>query len=77
MSKLHLTPQQTHVVSHIAAHKFITSFDAYRLYGITQLGTRIFELKAKGYRFRNTRVDAVNRFGRPTHFDQYRIVGRP
>lgn len=77
MPKTHLTPQQSSVLAHINRHGFITSFDAYRLCGITQLGTRIFELKEKGYRFKTTRVKAVNRFGRPTHFDQYRIARKP
>lgn len=72
-----LNNQQSAVITHITRHGFITSFDAYRLLGITQLGTRIFELKEKGYRFKTTRVKAVNRFGRPTHFDQYRIARRP
>ena len=72
-----LNNQQQQVVGHIRRHGFITSFDAYRLLGITQLGTRIFELKAKGYRFTTKRVKATNRFGRPTHYDQYRIARRP
>lgn len=45
--------QRERIVEYIKANGYITSFDAYTKLGITQLATRIKELKEKeGYTFR-------------------------
>lgn len=51
----------------------ITSWEAYKELGITQLATRLYELKELGYKFSKERVNTKNRFGDPTHFDIYRL----
>lgn len=51
----------------------ITSFQAYADLGITQLATRIKELKAKGYDFKTVPEKNTNRYGKPVHYVRYFI----
>lgn len=61
------------IIDYISRFGSITSWQAYADLGITQLATRIYELKEQGYEFEKTRVNARNRFGEPTHYDEYRL----
>lgn len=65
--------QKDRILLWLANYGSITSWDAYRELGITQLGTRIFELKDLGYRFSKERVYTKNRFGYPSHYDIYKL----
>lgn len=51
----------------------ITSWEAYKELGITQLGARVYELKELGYKFSKETVCTKNRYGYPTHYDIYRL----
>ena len=64
--------QRDQVVAYIQEHGFITSWDAYKDLGITQLATRIFELKERGYHFRKERRQGKGR----KHWDEYYIDER-
>lgn len=66
--------QRDRVLDYLNRVGFITTWDAYKELGISQLGTRIFELKDKGYRFKKERVYTKNRFGDSTHYDKYYLV---
>lgn len=72
MVKKRLT-QREMVLQYIKDFGCITSYDAYKELGITQLGARIFELKERGYQFSKTRVATKNRYGETTHYDEYRL----
>lgn len=73
MRKVKLT-QRDKVLSYIRQFGFITSWQAYQDLGITQLATRIYELKELGYKFTTTRIKTKNRLGENTHYDEYRLV---
>lgn len=66
--------QRDRVLDYIRKVGFITTWDAYKELGVSQLGTRIFELKARGYHFKKERINTKNRFGVPTHYDKYYLV---
>jgi len=66
--------QRDRVLDYIRKVGFITTWDAYKELGVSQLGTRIFELKARGYHFKKERINTKNRFGGPTHYDKYYLV---
>ena len=75
MSKHERKPTQRDLVlQYIRDFGFITSWQAYQDLGISQLATRIFELKELGYIFTKTRVNTKNRYGKPTHYDEYRLA---
>lgn len=52
----------------------ITSFEAYTELGVTQLATRISELKQLGYEFSKRKETKEGRYGRKVHFEHYRIT---
>lgn len=75
MEKLERKPtQRDKVLSYIKQFGRISSWEAYSELGITQLGSRIFELKELGYVFAKTRINTTNRLGEKTHYDEYRLV---
>lgn len=67
--------QRDRVLQYIRDFGSITSWEAYEQLGVMQLGTRIFELKERGYSFEKERVYKNNRYGDKTHFDRYKLVG--
>lgn len=68
------TTQKDLILKYIKDFGSISSWDAYKDLGITQLGTRIFELKQKGYVFTKERIKTKNRYGNDSHYDKYRLV---
>lgn len=68
--------QKELILKYIADHGAITSFQAYEDLGITQLATRIKELKAKGYRFKTETQKTRNRYGKPVHFVKYYLIDK-
>lgn len=61
-------------MSYILKRGFITAYEAFTDLGVSQLATRIFELKELGYRFRKERVEYTKSDGSPSHFDKYYLV---
>lgn len=68
------TTQKDRILKYIKDFGSITSWEAYKDLGITQLGTRIYELKGLGYVFTKERIKAKNRYGDPSHYDKYMLV---
>ena len=66
--------QKELILKYLADFGSITSFQAYADLGITQLATRIKELKAKGYVFQTEQQRAKNRYGKPVHFVKYSLI---
>lgn len=66
--------QRDRVLDYIRQFGSISSWEAYKDLGVTQLATRISELKNKGYKFRKERAKTTTRFGVKTHFDRYFLV---
>lgn len=66
--------QKQAIVKYCQENGSITSFEAYTELGVTQLATRILELKNKGYEFSKTRESRIGRYGRPVRFDHYKIT---
>lgn len=68
--------QKELILKYIADFGSITSFQAYADLGVTQLATRIKELKAKGYEFKTVPQTSHNRYGRPVHFVKYYLIDK-
>lgn len=66
--------QREKVLNYIRQFGFITSWQAYRDLGVTQLASRLYELKQQGYVFTKTRKNTTNRLGEKTHYGEYRLV---
>lgn len=68
------TNQREKVLNYITQHGSITSYQAYLELGITQLATRISELKEQGYKFTDEWVTKKNRDGTVVSFKKYMLV---
>ena len=66
--------QRNKVINYINKHGSITSYQAYLDLGITQLATRISELKEQGYNFTDEWITKKNRDGEPVSFKKYMLV---
>lgn len=63
------------IIRYIQDFGKITTFEAFTELGICRLASRIWDLKEQGYTFEKTRINTKNRWGEPTHYDEYRLVG--
>lgn len=63
--------QKELVIQYITDFGSITAYQAFADLGITQLGTRISELKDSGYVFKTEYQKGKNRYGKPTHYVKY------
>lgn len=61
------------VLEHLKKHKGITSIEAINLYGATRLAAIIFCLRKK-YNIITVTHETTNRFGKTTHYAEYRLV---
>lgn len=74
MAKEHKPTQRDKVLKYIRDFGKITSWEAYSELGVTQLASRIFELKQEGYIFTKKRINTKNRYGENTHYDEYGLI---
>lgn len=63
--------QRQRIINYIRKFGSITSLDAYKDLGITQLATRIKELKEQGYEFITKWESSKNRYGEKTDYKRY------
>ena len=66
--------QKELILKYLTDFGSITSFQAYADLGITQLATRVSELKEKGYVFKTEPQTATNRYGKPVHYVKYYLI---
>lgn len=66
--------QKQRVINYIREHGSITSNEAYKELGITQLGARIDDLMKDGYSFRTEWENNKNRYGEQTSYKRYYLV---
>ena len=68
------TTQKQRIINYIREFGSITSLDAYKDLGITQLATRIKELKELGYEFETKWESSKNRYGEKVDFKRYYLA---
>ena len=66
--------QRDRVINYIREFGSISSWEAYKDLGITQLATRIKELKEQGYEFKTEWESSTNRFGEKTDYKRYYLA---
>lgn len=68
------TNQRQRILQYIREFGSITSLEAYKDLGITQLGARIFELKREGYNFTTKTEYGTNRYGERMDYARYYLL---
>lgn len=66
--------QKDRVINYIREFGSISSWEAYKDLGVTQLATRIKELKEQGYEFKTEWESSTNRFGEKTDYKRYYLA---
>jgi len=66
--------QRQRIINYIREFGSITSLEAYKDLGITQLATRISELKEQGYEFTDEWITKKNRDGVIVKFKKYMLL---
>ncbi len=66
--------QRQRIINYIREFGSITSLDAYKDLGITQLATRIKELKDLGYEFETKWENSKNRYGERVDYKRYYLA---
>ena len=66
--------QRQRIINYIRECGSITSLEAYKDLGITQLATRIKELKEQGYEFRTEWESSKNRFNEKVDYKRYYLA---
>lgn len=63
--------QEQRVLRHLREYGSITSLEAFREFGITRLGSRIYTLRQSGYDIISERETTKNRYGENVSFAKY------
>lgn len=66
--------QKERVIDYIIQFGSISSWEAYKDLGITQLGARIDQLKKEGFQFETEWENGKNRYGESTTYKRYTLV---
>lgn len=66
--------QRERIIEHFKSGNTITSLEAFSSLGVTQLASRIFDLKQQGYHIDSTRIKVSNRFGEECSVSEYYLV---
>lgn len=71
-----MTPQAQIIYDHMDHNGSITQLEAYELYGITRVASRIHELRMEGIGIVKSMRTGQNRFGVNCRYAEYRLGGR-
>lgn len=66
--------QKMRIIKHLEDGKTITTAEAFSLFGITKLTTRISELRHDGYDIAGEMVIDTDRNGQRCRYNRYRLV---
>ena len=68
--------QTDRILRYIKEFGSITAAQAFNDLGVSQLATRIFELKDSGYDIQSRFVTAKHRYGEPVKYKEYYLGGQ-
>ena len=62
------------LLEHMKTHGYITSMEAFELYGATRLSSQIYSLR-KHHNIETVMVDTTNRYGEPCRYGKFYYKG--
>ena len=69
--------QKEAILNVLKSGESISSFEAFREFGITRLSAIIFDLRKQGYNIESEDEKTVNRFGGTVVFARYKLMEEP
>ena len=67
--------QRSEVLGYIMNHDYITSEEAFEMFGVTRISSVISDLRDKGYKIDTVMVEHVNRYGNSGRYGRYYYKG--
>lgn len=61
------------ILKHLLDFGNITTWEAFKEYGITRLSDKIYQLRKKGYEISNHQMSSINRYGKKINFVKYML----
>lgn len=61
------------ILKHLLDFGNITTWEAFKEYGITRLSDKIYQLRKKGYEISNYQMSSINRYGKKINFVKYML----
>lgn len=62
------------ILNHLRKYKTITTLEAFELYGITRLPSRIFDLRESGFKIGLIWEHGTNRYGNQVKWGKYFLI---
>lgn len=59
------------ILEYLLTHDYLTSMQAWEMWGVTRLAAIIHNLRKAGYNIETVRVETVTRFGETTNYARY------
>lgn len=66
--------QRTEVLKYLKRHKYITSYQAFEMFGATRLSAIIFDLRKQGYKIGGIWEICTDRYGVEKRFLRYFLI---
>lgn len=63
------------ILDYLQTHDYLTSMDAWEMWGVTRLAAIIHNLRQAGYNIQTVRVETTTRFGETTNYARYILKG--
>lgn len=72
-----MTPktQKDEVLLHLITYRTITSLEAIKMYNITRLADKIYQLRKEGFNISSTLKKFTNKYGNTSNYSIYKFVG--
>ena len=65
------------VLEYLETNEYLTSMQAWEMWGVTRLAAIIHNLRRAGYDIDTVRVETTTRFGETTNYARYILRGEP
>lgn len=63
------------ILDYLRTNEYLTSNDAWEMWGVTRLAAIIHNLRKAGYNIQTIRVETTTRFGETTNYARYILKG--
>ena len=67
--------QKEEVLLHLITYRTITSLEAIKMYNITRLADKIYQLRKEGFNISSTLKKFTNKYGNTSNYSIYKFVG--
>lgn len=66
--------QRRAILNHLRSYGTLTSMEAFKLYGVTRLSAKIFDLRKEGYNIVTNMKAGKTRFGTHCEYAEYELL---